>query len=208
VGLAIIVVNPYGNEGIFRAALFGIPWLALLAAQAFRERPSLSQAVVLAALTCTFVVATTGLDASNVVRPHDREAALRFEAANSGSQQVTFLLVLGPGDLPGSPPTQSATHVAVKRSDLDSAGFALNTGTPDETVRNLTQAYVRYAGDGTPADHLFAIWSPVSSAYGTEYGIHTTAQFAALRDALVRSPSWSVAYSSGGTLLFQYTGRG
>ena len=31
VGLMIVAVNPYGQEGIFRTALFGIPWLALLA---------------------------------------------------------------------------------------------------------------------------------------------------------------------------------
>jgi len=30
-GLALVLVNPYGNEGIFRACLFAIPWLAVLA---------------------------------------------------------------------------------------------------------------------------------------------------------------------------------
>jgi hypothetical protein len=30
-GLLIVMINPYGNEGIFRASLFAIPWLAVLA---------------------------------------------------------------------------------------------------------------------------------------------------------------------------------
>jgi hypothetical protein len=31
-GLTLVAVNPYGQEGIFRAALFGLPWLAALGA--------------------------------------------------------------------------------------------------------------------------------------------------------------------------------
>jgi hypothetical protein len=31
VGVGFILINPYGNEGIFRATLFAIPWMAILA---------------------------------------------------------------------------------------------------------------------------------------------------------------------------------
>ena len=31
VGIGLILINPYGNEGIFRASLFAIPWIAVLA---------------------------------------------------------------------------------------------------------------------------------------------------------------------------------
>jgi hypothetical protein len=31
VGIGFIAINPYGNEGIFRAALFAIPWMVILA---------------------------------------------------------------------------------------------------------------------------------------------------------------------------------
>ena len=96
--------------------------------------------------------------------------------------------------------------MAVKRDAIDDAGFALNTGTAAVIAAELTGSFVDYAGEGTPANHLFAIWSPVSSYYGEEYGIHTATQFAALRDALAGSPSWKVAYSSHGTVLFAYTG--
>jgi hypothetical protein len=53
---------------------------------------------------------------------------------------------------------------------------------------------------------LYALWSPASSFYGWEYGMHTREQFEALRDSFAASSSWKIAYSSGGTVLFEYTG--
>ena len=211
VGVVIILVNPYGNEGIFRAALFGIPWLAVLAAQAFRtpahRRPMWSLLLTLTALSATFLVGTFGMDATNVLRPRDRDAFQQFQATNPGSDETSFLLVLGPGDLPSSPPTQSRLHIAVKRSYIDDAGFRLNYSTPSAIAANLTTKYVQYAGKGTPAGHLYALWSPVSAYYGQEYGIHTREQFTALRDAFADSPAWKTVYASEGTVMFEYTGR-
>ncbi|MEU4240786.1 hypothetical protein [Actinoplanes sp. NPDC026619] len=211
VGMVIILVNPYGNEGIFRATLFGIPWLAVLAAQAFRPsvrlRPSVPMLATLLTLVTTFSIATFGMDASNVVSPQDREATRRFQAANTGPGDISYLLNLGPGDVPSSPPSQSRTHISLKRSDFDTTAFALSDGTVSEIEASVTDKFVDYIGTGTTADHLYAIWSPVSSYYGEEYGIQTKAQFAAYRDAFANSPSWATVYSSHGTVLFQYTGR-
>jgi hypothetical protein len=210
VGLVIITVNPYGNEGIFRATLFAIPWFAVLAAMAFRpvSEKSFSLPVLAVALTLTgtFVVAAGGLDASNVMRPEDRAAFRRFQATDPGSEQPSFLLLLGPGDLPSSPPTQSRQHVAVKRSGLDDAGFRLDLAPADAVERELTGRFLSYTGPDIPADHLYALWSPVSSYYGWEYGIHTRAQFAGVRDAFGASPNWATIYSVDGTVLFEYTG--
>ena len=49
-------------------------------------------------------------------------------------------------------------------------------------------------------------WSPTSSYYGWEYGLHTPEQFIAMRDAFAASPLWNVIFSEGGSVLFQYTG--
>ncbi len=66
VGILLIVANPYGNEGIFRAALFGIPWLAVLAMRALKRRvpqwvPG-AVGLVWVGLLGTFLIAMFGLD--------------------------------------------------------------------------------------------------------------------------------------------------
>jgi hypothetical protein len=211
VGIAIIMVNPYGNEGIFRAALFGIPWLAILAAQAFRGAgtPRRSTAAVLAALlplSAAYAISAFGLDATNVLRPDDRIAYQAFRAANPHSDEPTYLLALGPGDVPDMPPSQNLLHVAVKRLTIDPHGFALTGAPAPQVVEELTAALIDYAAMTAPAGHLYAIWSPVSEYYGWEYGIHTREQFTALRDAFAASTSWKTTYSRNGSRLFEYIG--
>lgn len=208
VGLSIVAVNPYGNEGIFRAILFALPWLAILAGQAFR--PALASKVhlpllaLIVALAVTFSTAAYGLDATNVLRPQDREAFRLFQAANPESPRPSYLLVLGPGDLPSSPPTQARLHESVKRDRIDATGFMLVGRPPAVIADQLTRRYVYLYGARTDKRHLYAMWSPVSRYYGWQYGIHTPQQFTGLRDAFLRSPSWKSIYTSRGTVLFQY----
>jgi hypothetical protein len=212
VGLVAVAVNPYGNEGIFRAILFAVPWLAVLAAPALRRDdskvigwPSLGVSLT---LCTTFTIATCGLDASNVLRQQDRAALHLFLATEARSPEVDFLLILGPADLdlPISPPSAGQTHVVVARTEIDTEGFALTGASAAANEQRITGKFLRYAATASSAAHLYAIWSPVSSSYGWEYGIHTREQFAALRDSFAASPSWNIAYSSGGTVLFEYTG--
>ena len=124
VGLVLIATNPYGQEGIFRAVLFGIPWLVLLAAQCFsppqRLLRRLPVVAVCASLTAAFVVASFGLDATNVVRPSDL-AALRYyqHLGERQSGTVSDLLVLGGGDLPVFIPMKGGTHQILGRDSLE-----------------------------------------------------------------------------------------
>jgi hypothetical protein len=209
-GFAIVAINPYGNEGLFRALLFGLPWLAVLAAAALPRndaRPLHWPLAGLALPLClTFLVATFGLDASNVLRPTDRAAFQIFLTTPVRATQTNFLLVLGPGDLPSSPPTPDHSYVAVKRSDIDPDGFAIGGASAAAYVPRITGEFVEYAAANASGSHLYAFWSPVSLYYGWEYGMHDPAQFATLRDSFVASSSWTIAYSSGGTVLFEYTG--
>ncbi|MGX6606326.1 hypothetical protein ACWKSP_30000 [Micromonosporaceae bacterium Da 78-11] len=210
VGLVIIVVNPYGNEGIFRAILFGLPWLAVLAAQVFRpvgfRRGAVPLLAVALALTTTNLVASSAMDATNVVHPADRAALGRFQASNPGSDDPTYLLVLGLGsDLQASAPTPTRLHV-VKRDTIDDTGFVL-AGVPADTVaRDLTGKLLSFVGGDVQAGHAYALWSPISQYYGWAYGVYTREQFADLRDAFARSPSWRVSYTADGSVLFEYTG--
>lgn len=208
-GFAIIVVHPYGSEGIFRATLFALPWLAVLAAQAFRrgDTPAgrFSPAVALAVLTTTFILGTFSLDASNVMRAADRTAFQVF-AATPTAGGLNYALILGPGDLPSAPTTTPVTHLSVYRSEIDDAGFTLNGTIDQDTVQRLTSELISYSDNESPAGRLFAVWSPVSSDYGREYGLHTAAQFAALRDAFQAAPAWKTVFTADGTILFEYVG--
>jgi hypothetical protein len=210
VGLVLTAVNPYGNEGIFRSILFGLPWLAVLAAQAFRtvtpRLVAVPRLTVILALTSTFLVSSFGMDASNVVRPADRTALARFEASNPGSDGATYMLVLGGGsDLPATPLTSRPLHI-VKADEIDSTGFRLTNTPPGTVVEKLTEATMNIAGGYLPAGHLYALWSPVSQYNDWAYGLSTRAQFASLRDAFASSSSWRVDYSADDTVLFEYTG--
>jgi hypothetical protein len=210
VGLVCIAVNPYGNEGIFRAALFGIPWLALVAARAVDHPPNRRLAVAFAGVTllllATFLVASFGMDGSNVMRKSDLASLRAFESqAPTGS----CLLDLGYGDLPDSVPSLPATR---HFTDLETLDQSLGTvaarlpGQPSaDDLAALTSVYAQTAGvgDGPAAGDLYVRWSPAQSEYAYEYGLQSLRQSAAWRALLLASPDWSVVYASHGTLLMR-----
>jgi hypothetical protein len=219
VGLVLVAINPYGNEGIFRAILFALPWLAVLAAPTLRRAaPTLrrddSKVIgwrsfgVSLALCATFLVAAHGLDASNVMRPQDRAALHHFLSTDTRSPEVAFMLLVGPADLdlPIAAPVAGQSHVVMTRIQIDNDGFALTGASAAANEQQITQKFVRYAANVSSSARLYALWSPASSFYGWEYGMHTREQFEALRDSFAASSSWKIAYSSGGTVLFEYTG--
>jgi hypothetical protein len=211
VGLVLIAVNPYGNEGIFRAALFGIPWLAALAASQFPPRPSpLHRGLFLgvgAVLTVTFVVASFALDAFTVTRPAD-VAAVRYAATHPGGAYIA--VYLGSGDLPT---TVRPGEIVVTPDDLSAGpdGTSAQPGAlaqlpPDQELQRiedlLWSSYLANWQGTQPA--VYALWSPVQSIYQEQYGLEQPSGFAALRDAVARSPLWSVAEQGDGTVLFRF----
>ncbi len=206
-GLIFVAFNSYGNEGIYRATLFGIPWLALLALRAVK-RPSRLGLVAFAAVTfCllgTFLVANFGMDGSTVMRKSDLTALRVFESkAPAGS----YLMSLGYGDLPNVLPYFSA--------DLQSADFSKLVGPPDPLPRqpvagSLAALTARYATlartqSGAAPSDLYAVWSPVLPLYAYEYGLLSTRQSDAWRDLMLASPQWRLIYSADGTMLFRHT---
>jgi hypothetical protein len=204
VGLVLVAVNPYGQEAIFRAALFGIPWLAALAARRFsprrRRRTRLPLLAVLLALSATFLLSSSGLDALTVTRVADAHA-VRYALADSGGRYD--VVTIGTGDLPVTlrPGTRSVGRWAVDVQSPEALAMS-----PDDRVEWLTTTlWDQYL---LPTDQtqvaLYALWSPVQSLYQTAYGLQQPAEFARLRDALAASPFWDVAYTEDGTTLFRF----
>ena len=63
-----------------------------------------------------------------------------------------------------------------------------------------------YVGGDVDNNPLYALWSPNSSRFGVLYGTDTKERFAALRDAFIASPDWTVAFTEDGTYVFRYVG--
>ena len=204
VGLVLVAVNPYGQEGIFRAALFGIPWLAVLAAGRFSDggsvRSRLSLLVVSIVMASGFLVSSSGLDSLTVTRMSD-VAAVRTMQELSGDD---YLLVdLGTGDLPT---TLRLGSQYVSSETVDMSGPAVLELAPYARVEWLSsRLYSRYL---LPTDQtgvpVYAQWSDVQASYQEAYGVQEPSDFAALRDALDRSPFWDVVEAEGGTVLFRF----
>jgi hypothetical protein len=213
VGLFLVVLNPYGQEGIFRAALFGIPWLAMLAAYGLspprtRVAHFVTRTVLLAVMAMlagSFLVASFGLDAVNVMRPSDLAAYRYFQ--NQGTDRARtprYILALGAGDLPTSLPPKDGRYQSVRRDRLGDPVRPLPPGQADREVQRLTTRLLEFSRQRPETARLYAVWSPVSSYYGQAYGLQTPEQFAELRDAFVRSPYWDVELHKGQTYLFRF----
>jgi capsular exopolysaccharide synthesis family protein len=208
VGLVLVAINPYGQEGIFRAALFGVPWLALLAGHCFslldRLASRLALLAVTAALTATFLIAAFGLDVLNVTRSSDLAA---FRYVQKQSEQTTlrhYVLGLGAGDLPTSLPPRSERYQSIRPDSLGEPVRQEPVLDADLQMRRLTARLLRLSRQPDTHARLYAVWSPVSSAYDWAYGMQSPDQFAALRDAFRRSRYWKVVFHRDGTYLFQF----
>ena len=198
VGLVLISVNPYGNEGIFRAALFGIPWLALVAMESVPANPPRWVSAVFGAVTVgllgTFLIAMFGLDNENVIRPADLQALQVYGSQASASSDV---LNLAYGDLPVS--------VTLPGNSVDWTSLVTEASTqpdrPDAADADaLARNYIHYAGT---ARNLYAIWSPASVANSVDYGLETQAHALEWRKLIAASPDWQVVFNRDGTYLFR-----
>ena len=204
VGLALVAANPYGQEAIFRAALFGIPWLAALAARWFSaDSPRRSLLLpVLITLSATFLVSSSGLDGLTVTRPAD-VAAVRYAMAHGGDDYA--IVSIGIGDLPF---TLRPGLVRVGSWAVDVQSEEAVALPADARVQWLTQQL--WDGYLLPTDRtreaVYALWSPSQSYYQAAYGLQRPESFAEFRDALERSPFWDVAFARDGTVMFQFDG--
>lgn len=204
-GLVPLALNPYGNEGIFRAILFAVPWLALLAVMGLSRREGSVRepvaAVLSVALVGTFLTAAFGMDATSVVRPADLAVTREFRASTSPESVV---LLLGQGDLVSGLPRRDPSWTTVRRADIDDPVVERASTDPATEAGRLTAAYASWgrAHRRAPRD-LYAIWSPVQSHYGRAYALQTEEQFAQMRDGLLASEDWDVVMQREGTYLFR-----
>jgi hypothetical protein len=206
VGLILIAANPYGGEGIFRAALFGIPWLAAVGTQALpaaRSRwASAIYGAIAVGLVGTYLVSMFGLDNTNVIRPSDYQALLTYQDTAS---PYSYMLGLNYGvNLPVSVDFPLGDNHFVEWGALITQAQAQIAKPTTRDAATLAQQYYKYAkGNDGETGQLYAVWSPANAEYDVDYGRSTLAQAEAWRSALIASPDWKVVYSSDGTYLFR-----
>ena len=84
----------YGNEDIYRATLFALPWLAVLAGFVNIESKRVVKtgfSIFLVLLTFAYIIGDMGFDNLYVTRPSDIEAAVYFEThAPIGSSVIAI----------------------------------------------------------------------------------------------------------------------
>jgi GT2 family glycosyltransferase len=206
VGALLLIANPYGNEGIFRCSLFGIPWLALMAVHAVNRPPALVRyagwAALSAGLLVTFLLAEFGLDASGVMRRSDL-AAWRTFAGHAPPN--SDLLSVGFGDMPGDVP-MSGPHPSLIGFEQLADRATERAGRPRPA--DLTALLTRYEAlaerqTGGHAGGLYAISSPVLTWYGREYGLERPSQGRRWLALLRASPAWRLVYARDGTYMFR-----
>ena len=205
VGLGVTGVNSYGNEGIYRAALFAIPWLAAMTLRAVapgaRRWVDGSYAAAAVLLTGTYLVAAFGLDNTDVIRPADFQALRTYEAIAAPD---SFLLAMANGAMPVSVGLSALNPRAVAWYAIIAPAKALALHPDQADVSDLASNYVRYANRiGGTTNELYAVWSPASAAGSVDYGQETLSQAQAWRTLMIASPDWRVIYASQGTYLFR-----
>jgi hypothetical protein len=214
VGLGLIAINPYGNEGIFRATLFAIPWMAVLAMKmprpgrfiAFFERPIVLTALTSAALICllaAFVVAAYAMDGTSVLPRSD--VAIASYVARLPSKNA-FVLSIGSADNPADAVPFTANY---KPLTWDSVATDPELQSPNPTPLDLVALADKYglvAGQmygATGTSPLYLIWSSSVLMYAQAYAQQSPEQLMKWLHLLKTSPNWQLVDHSGGTYLFK-----
>jgi hypothetical protein len=213
VGLLFIAINPYGDEGIFRATLFAVPWLTLIGLAAVRKAPWRWPGLALISIVFLgcYLVSTFGLDASNVVRASDVRVLDSY--VRDAPPGAYHLEIAASGDLPSSlDPLQHNLVWSALWDATDPHQVAIHSRLRPTAadLTTLTNAYIAYAQKfgHTPPSNLFAIYSPPAALDSVEYGVETLANSREWSHLFLRSPRWRVVYASNGSYLLRYTPPG
>lgn len=208
-GFPLLLVTPYGQEGFFRATIFALPWLGLLAALglASLRRPMWVSASALVALVATFLVASCALDPIRVIRSED-VAALRTvqQASEADPGKIYFMLdLVGGRTMPNLVPYSGAQMQTLYLGTLGLQVREEDPFTPSGYALKVTNWYMNYVGEHR-STRLYALWSPAAMHYDEAYGLQSRSQYLGLRDGLVASKQWRLVSNEGGTMLFELNG--
>jgi hypothetical protein len=214
VGIALIAINPYGNEGIFRATLFAIPWMAVLAMRMphpFARVPASARPILVAAaltsgltvLLATFVVAAYSMDGTNVL-PRDNVAVVDFLTRQAPRHAP--VLAVGSANNPADGASFTLKYHALDWSDVAQGSPALRRASPTPAgVATLDRRFraTATAHGSTARSPLYLIWDRSSMLYTNAYGLQSSAQMLTWLHLLKTSRSWRLVDRDGSAYLFR-----
>ena len=196
----------YGNEDIYRATLFALPWLALLAAHIAVEAKkvvNLALPTLLMVLTTAYVVGDMGFDDMYVARPSDIDAALYFErTAPVGSAIISI------GGYGGDEPHASGRYPLYSYGSYLDAGLSPGT-TANNAASVFTEGVMSTFGPPnsiTTRSRVYVFGSQQAATQLADDGVMTLDQYRQFESQLVRSGRWRLVYQNRTAVLLEFEG--
>lgn len=197
---SLFLASDYGQEGIFRVALFALPWLAVLVAEVPWRPGGLRSAALAGAIVLSFganVFGQTAMDWARVVRPDSERATRYFEqtAIDGG-----VCLIAGSGNATPGKITARYTDVRyVNRPDIAPIPSLDAPYDPTGDIALMTRRFVTRVS----SDDYFLMVSDSTGAYDERYTGQPFARYVALRQAMRTAPQWRLVESGPTTDLYQ-----
>jgi hypothetical protein len=205
VPVAMVLGQPYGNEGMFRAYLFALPWLAVvIASRLFRTARPAPVRRVLPLLPVALVAVLTlpaqyAAEVANRVTASDVAAAVWFgENAPAGSVFLPFTSAYpwrATGDYPEHLPI--ATEAVVGLTEV--GGFGLAAQDHADLV-DLTQAV---CADRPGSGPVYVAVGPAAEADVRLLGSMRLYTYLAYERALAADPRFTEVFRDGQSALFR-----
>ncbi len=207
--LGLFAASAYGSEGIFRVALFALPWLAILgslnlppAGRRFWTvvwHPERTAATVLLALV--FVVGTTGMDYTRVMRSGNVAAARWLESTVPPDSEVFML-----GTDLAEPMFVSGREIAyISRETLLSGRttqiYPAETGAAYDPQADL--AMLMKAWQAEPGKTKFVLATDSMRVFDERYGQQLADDQIRLEAALRATPGVTVVYEEPGVTVYR-----
>lgn len=197
----VLLGGAYGNEGLLRVYLFSLPWAVALAAGALAPLRNQAKeigynalrAVIPLALAVTlFFPSFFGNDQSNVMTPGEVNTTLAFFQTAKPGELIT---VIG-----NAPISDTANYNEFPIGTVFGYGGLLpGSASVSEGPAYLARTMKNYSGN-LP---VYIVMTPSMSSYNTEFGVTGPGNVTGLLAGLAKSPYWTLAASSDGTMIYR-----
>jgi hypothetical protein len=206
---AVLLIQPYGGEGTFRAFLFALPWLSFFAAAAcrpVRARAGIARATralsvlwATAVITALMLYAFFGLELMNRIDPADVRASAWYEAHAAAGSMSIYVAPNFPGRLSYRYASLYAADDPSSPSLTEEPGFAGHAPGPGMTrlVDRVSRRYGRTRG--------FVVINESQERYSRLYGLFPNGSFARVERILSDDPAFRLVYRTAGARIWTYT---